>query len=89
MRPRPSSLPRRADPARRIFIAYLLNALIWTFAPTQLFQLGVGFGITLPCVLGSRLLLNLRAVHRHETPTASLIHTQRWDHLLNISVADA
>jgi len=73
-----------------ILAAYIANALIWTFAPSQLFQIGVGFGVALPAILGSRLLLNLRGAHRraHQfTPTVELSHTTRWDYLLASSSA--
>lgn len=65
-------------------IIYVANALTWTFAPSQLFQIGVGFGVTLPSLLGSRLLLNLRDAHARAhrfTPTVSLSGMSRWDQL--------
>lgn len=68
-----------------IFAAYITNALIWTFAPSQLFQIGVTYGVTLPALLGSRLLLNLRGAHQRAhrfTPTMSMSHTTRWEELL-------
>ena len=76
------ALPQRLN---SILSAYITNALIWTFAPSQLFQIGVGFGVALPSLLGSRLLLNLRGAYQRAhrfTPTVSLSHTTRWDHLL-------
>lgn len=68
-----------------IFAAYITNALIWTFAPSQLFQIGVTYGVALPALLGSRLLLNLRGAHQRAhrfTPTMSMSHTTRWEELL-------
>ena len=62
---------------------YLTNAIIWTFAPRQLFQIGVGFGVSLPCILGSRLLLNLRGAYRGRrqfTATDLFPRASRWDH---------
>ncbi len=50
--------------------------MIWTFASSQLFQVFVGFGITLPCLLGSHLLLNLRDVHRKNTPQTVMMRTR-------------
>ncbi|KAI5122721.1 hypothetical protein M0805_009774 [Coniferiporia weirii] len=73
-----------------ILIAYLANALVWTFAPSQLFQVCVGFGVALPSLLGSRLLLNLRGAHQvacRFTPTVSLSQTTIWDHMLASSAA--
>jgi len=49
------------------FIVHLCNALIWTFAPSQLFSIGVGFTCALPAIFGSRLLLDLRAVYQRES----------------------
>jgi len=69
-----------------IFVVYVINAIIWTYAPRPLFQLGVGFGISLPCILGSRLLLNLRGAYRGRrqfTATDLLLRSSRWDHLFH------
>ncbi|TDL13958.1 hypothetical protein BD410DRAFT_306564 [Rickenella mellea] len=62
-----------------ILAVYVVNSMIWTFASPQYFQLGVGFGIVLPCVLGSRLLLNLRATDRRESLVMSLVHAERLE----------
>ncbi|KAF8513355.1 hypothetical protein JB92DRAFT_2923915 [Gautieria morchelliformis] len=45
-----------------IFMAFVANTIIWAL-PTRLhldFQIGISWGIAIPCVMGSRLLLNMR-----------------------------
>ncbi|KAF8501988.1 hypothetical protein JB92DRAFT_2974737 [Gautieria morchelliformis] len=45
-----------------IFMAFVANTIIWAL-PTRLhldFQIGISWAIAIPCVMGSRLLLNMR-----------------------------
>ena len=54
------------DPAvmRRVFLVDLWNALMMTLAPSNMIPMAVGFTIALPCILSSRILLNLREMDR-------------------------
>ncbi|KAH8116291.1 hypothetical protein DFH11DRAFT_1579756 [Phellopilus nigrolimitatus] len=68
-----------------ILMVYLGNSLIWTLAPPQLFQIGIGLG-----VLGLWLLLDLRCAHQRAnrfTFTVSLLPSARWDHQFPDSIA--
>lgn len=54
-----------------MFVAYLTNALMWRYAPQDMFELPVGFANGLSCVLSCRLLLNIRGIHsrmKQQTP---------------------
>jgi len=43
-----------------VFAILLLNCLVWALAPRLLSEIAVGWAVSLPCALGSRLLLNMR-----------------------------
>lgn len=47
-----------------MFAAYLTNALVWIFGNEGTFEIPIGFSESMACVLSSRLLLNVRDVHR-------------------------
>ncbi|KZP20978.1 hypothetical protein FIBSPDRAFT_954158 [Athelia psychrophila] len=47
-----------------IFFAYLVNCLIWTTGVVGLIEIPVGFSVAMSCVMGSRLVLNVRHVKR-------------------------
>jgi hypothetical protein len=47
-----------------MFAAYLTNMLIWVAGPQSLLELPIGFSVALSCVMGNRLILNIRDVNR-------------------------
>ncbi|KAF8504165.1 hypothetical protein JB92DRAFT_2968625, partial [Gautieria morchelliformis] len=42
------------------FAIFLINCLVWAFAPQIYIQVAIWWSVALPCSLGSRLLLNMR-----------------------------
>jgi hypothetical protein len=47
-----------------MFAAYLTNCLMWALGPPGLLEAPVSFAEVLTCVMCSRILLNVRDVHR-------------------------
>lgn len=50
-----------------IFACDMACALVWLRGPDSLLQAVVGFGLVIPSVAGSHLLLNLRDAYYHPT----------------------
>ncbi|KAF8492935.1 hypothetical protein JB92DRAFT_3000764 [Gautieria morchelliformis] len=42
-----------------IFVVLLLNCLVFSFAPRNLVEIGLGWSYAVPCTMGSRLLLGM------------------------------
>ncbi|KAF8480652.1 hypothetical protein JB92DRAFT_3040277 [Gautieria morchelliformis] len=60
-----------------IFLAFVANTIIWAL-PARLhldFQIGISWAIAIPCVMSSRLLLNMR--ERFYTDTTVLVSSLR------------
>jgi hypothetical protein len=43
-----------------MFATYLTNLLFWILAPEQLLEIPIGFSVAFSCVMGNRLILNIR-----------------------------
>lgn len=65
------SMTRRTH---RMFIAYLVNAIIWRYGSQSTFENPIGFSEAMACVLSSRLLLNVRRVLKDTEADASQVH---------------
>lgn len=50
---------------RSILFTVIANMAMTIWAPTALYQVGYGFNVVLPCVLSSRILLNLRQFEKY------------------------
>ncbi|EKM54283.1 uncharacterized protein PHACADRAFT_123217 [Phanerochaete carnosa HHB-10118-sp] len=73
-----------------IFVLVLMNMAMTIFAPTALYQVGYGFSDVLPCILSSRILLNLRGWEKYKEARANLqdVRLSEWPtmfHLTEIS----
>ncbi|KAF5383063.1 hypothetical protein D9615_004822 [Tricholomella constricta] len=63
-----------------MFATYLTNLLVWTIAPMELMreaqqnllEIPIGFSVALSCVLGNRMILNVREVNRNIERARSL-----------------
>ncbi|KAI0065056.1 hypothetical protein BV25DRAFT_1913699 [Artomyces pyxidatus] len=53
-----------------VTLLYCTNAVIWIVKP-HMFELPVGFMLALTCVMGNRLILNIRARHQQYAPRQS------------------
>jgi len=47
-----------------MFATYLTNLLVWIVASQNLLEIPVGFSVALSCVMGNRIVLNVREVNR-------------------------
>ncbi|KZP20977.1 hypothetical protein FIBSPDRAFT_954157 [Athelia psychrophila] len=47
-----------------IFVTYLVNCLLWATGAVGLLEIPVGFTMAMSCVMGSRLVLNIRFMKR-------------------------
>lgn len=52
-----------------MFVTLLVNCLIWAFGSENILEIALGWAVAMPCTLGSRLLLNMRARYSQEMPT--------------------
>lgn len=70
----------------RIFVIGLFNALLVTLAPTDLVQAGVGFGIALPSIASSRILLDLREVDRKRQEQTDVrgLSVDQWETIFHV-----
>lgn len=63
-----------------IFVCDMICSLIWLKGPDSLLQAVVGFGLVIPSVAGSHLLLNLRDAYYHPTGiTTASTGTRTYD----------
>jgi len=62
-----------------MFATYLTNLLVWIFAPVSYLEIPIGFSVALSCVMGNRLILNVRRMNQtlaeQELPTYELGET--------------
>lgn len=54
-----------------VFAAYFTNMLMWMAAPASLLELPIGFAVAMSCVLGNRMMFNIRQAS-HDTTCAKL-----------------
>jgi len=54
-----------------VFAAYATNFLILVFGNDKLIEIPLGFSITMSCVMGNRLILNVRHLHKEITAPES------------------
>ncbi|KAF4564007.1 hypothetical protein EYR36_003256 [Pleurotus pulmonarius] len=47
-----------------MFATYLTNMLVWIGAPQSLLEVPIGFSVAMSCVLGNRIILNVRRTTR-------------------------
>lgn len=47
-----------------MFATYLVNMLIWMLGPTDLLEIPIGFTVAFSCVLGNRVILNVKRARR-------------------------
>ncbi|KAF8068044.1 hypothetical protein FPV67DRAFT_1669904 [Lyophyllum atratum] len=47
-----------------MFATYLTNLLVWIIARQNLLEIPIGFSVALSCVMGNRIVLNVREVNR-------------------------
>ena len=71
----------------RIAVVNTVNALLITVMPTPTVQSGVGFGIALPSIVSSRMLLDLRDVDvkRGRTTDVQGLRVSEWETMFHIS----
>lgn len=62
----------------------LLNLLMMTLAPSNMIPAAVGYTIALPCILSSRILLNLREMNRQREDLMDLdgVPLDQWETLI-------
>jgi hypothetical protein len=51
------------------FAVNLLNTLVWALSPYNLFTLGTAWGITVPALAGTHVLINMREIYNHPFDT--------------------
>lgn len=65
-----------------MFATYFTNLVIFLTGNVGVLESGIGFAVTMSCVMGSRLCLNIRDVHHElEVSTASQQQQQQQQHL--------
>jgi len=47
-----------------VFVAYLTNLLLWSSGQVALIEIPAGFSVAMSCVMGNRLILNVRHMKR-------------------------
>ncbi|TRM63111.1 hypothetical protein BD626DRAFT_402746 [Schizophyllum amplum] len=65
------AFPSNTDIYHSVFAAYFTNMLMWMAAPASLLELPIGFAVAMSCVLGNRMMFNIRQAS-HETTCAKL-----------------
>ena len=66
-----------------IFACDMVCSLIWLQGPASLLQAVVGFGLVIPSVAGSHLLLNLRDAYYHPSGNITTANTTGWTASVN------
>ncbi|KAG5652404.1 hypothetical protein H0H81_005098 [Sphagnurus paluster] len=49
-----------------MFATYLTNLLVWAIASQNLLEIPIGFSVAMSCVLGNRIILNVRSVNKEQ-----------------------
>jgi len=47
-----------------MFAAFLTDLLVWIMAPVHLIEIPIGFSVALSCVMGNRMILNVREMNK-------------------------
>lgn len=55
-----------------MFATYLTNLLVWIVAPVNLTEIPVGFSVALSSIMGSRIIINMRAMNKGLSENRSL-----------------
>ncbi|EPQ50405.1 hypothetical protein GLOTRDRAFT_133959 [Gloeophyllum trabeum ATCC 11539] len=63
-----------------MFATYFTNLVIFLTGNVGVLESGIGFAVTMSCVMGSRLCLNIRDVH-HELEVSTASQQQQQQHL--------
>ncbi|KAG5636295.1 hypothetical protein H0H81_008524 [Sphagnurus paluster] len=50
-----------------MFATYLTNLVMWIAAPPNFLEIPTGFCLAMSCVMGNRLILNLKTVNKERT----------------------
>ena len=76
-----------AHNAGRIFLIVLTNTVITAAAPTALYQACYTFNVVLPCVLSSRILLNLREWEKYREDRVDVqdVHLSEWPTMFRLT----
>ncbi|EKM48972.1 uncharacterized protein PHACADRAFT_265938 [Phanerochaete carnosa HHB-10118-sp] len=70
-----------------IFMVVLTNVAMTIFAPTALYPVGYGFGVVLPCILSSRILLNLREWEKYREDRVDVqdVNLSEWPTMFHLT----
>ena len=57
------------------------------FTPTALYQVAYGFNVVLPCILSSRILLNLREWEKYRESRVDVqdLHLSEWPTMFHLT----
>lgn len=70
-----------------IFLVALTNVVMTIFTPTALYQVGYGFNVVLPCILSSRILLNLREWEKYREDRVDVqdVNLSEWPTMFHLT----
>ena len=65
----------------------VFNVLMIVLAPYAIYQIGFGFGIALPSILSSHILLNLREVEKRRADRVDVygLAVEQWETMFHIT----
>ena len=65
----------------------ITNIVMSVWTPTALYQVGYGFNVVLPCILSSRILLNLRAWEKYREDRVDVqdVNLSEWPTMFRLT----